>query len=409
MMSFGLVRAPREIIFGAGQRKVVGRAARALGRRAFICTDKRLGGSPEIHELRQNLEAAGVTSATFDDTQPDVPRECIDRCVEHAKLFNPDLVIGFGGGSCIDLAKVCALLLSHRRELSSFYGEFQVPGPVLPLIAIPTTAGTGSEVTPVAVISDAERTLKVGISSPHLIAHTAICDPELTYSCPSELTAMVGADALTHAIEAFTAGRRSPDTDLAHAHVFVGKNTLSDQFALRAISCIGPNLDTAVRDGQDKEARSQLMLGSLLAGLAFGTAGTAAAHALQYPVGALTHTPHGVGVATLMPYVMEFNRPACEEEMAQIARALGAGKAGMPVAELASLAIEAVQSLFTAIGIPRSLAELGLPNSKLQWTAEQAATATRLVKNNPRALDVDSLFQIASAAFAGDRLPLRVS
>ncbi|MCG7505331.1 iron-containing alcohol dehydrogenase [Mesorhizobium retamae] len=409
MTVFGLTRAPREILFGAGQRKAVGHAASRLGRRALICTDKRLGDSPEIQELRQDLAAVGVVSSTFDDTQPDVPRDCIDRCVKQGREFKPDLVIGFGGGSCLDLAKVTALLLSHGGELSSFYGEFKVPGPVLPLIAIPTTAGTGSEVTPVAVISDAERTLKVGVSSPHLIAHTAICDPELTYSCPPQLTATVGADALTHAIEAFTALRRSPDGDLAHAHVFVGKNALSDQFALRAISCIASNLHAAVRDGGDKEARSQLMLGSLLSGLAFGTAGTAAAHAIQYPVGALTHTPHGVGVATLMPYVMAFNQPACEEELAQIARAFGIGNVGAPVAELASQAIEAVQALFASVGIPKSLAELGLPETKLSWTAEQAMGATRLIKNNPRLLDVESVLAIITAAHAGNRLALHVS
>ncbi|RWQ22723.1 iron-containing alcohol dehydrogenase [Mesorhizobium sp.] len=409
MSQFGLLRAPGAILFGAGQRHAVGRAARQHGSRALICTDKRLASLPDLAELQQNLKAAGVESLVFDDTQPDVPRECVDRCVEHARGFAPNLVIGIGGGSCIDLAKVTALLLTHGGDLSTYYGEFRVPGPVLPLIAIPTTAGTGSEVTPVAVVSDAERTLKVGISSPHLVAHTAICDPELTYGCPPMLTATVGADALTHAIEAFTALRRAPQSDLADTHVFVGKNVLSDQFALRAIACIAPYLAAAVSDGQNVKARSKLMLGSLLAGLAFGTAGTAAAHAIQYPVGALTHTAHGVGVAALMPYVMEFNRSACTSEFAQIAEAFGVTRAGRSLEKLADTAIEEVASLFASVGIPPTLADLGLPEPKLQWTAEQAMGAARLVKNNPRPLDVDKVLRIVEAAFAGDRSSLRFS
>lgn len=409
MTSFGLLRSPRAILFGAGQRHAVGRIAKQLGSRALICTDKRLASSLEFVQLLQCLEVAGIKSHVFDDTQPDVPSECIDRCVVQARSFEPDLVIGIGGGSCLDLAKVSALLLTYGGELNAYYGEFKVPGPVLPLIAIPTTAGTGSEVTPVAVISDNERTLKVGISSPHLIAHTAICDPELTYGCPPMLTATVGADALTHAIEAFTALRRPAEDDLADAHVFVGKNELSDHFALRAIACIAPNLPIAFADGQNAEARSQLMLGSLLAGLAFGTAGTAAAHAIQYPVGALTHTAHGIGVAALMPYVMEFNRSACIPELARIAEVFGVAKSDRSLGSLADSAIEEVASLFASIRIPATLAELGLPETKLKWTAEQAMGAARLVKNNPRPLDVDSILQIVTAAFTGDRSLLRVS
>lgn len=409
MTSFGLTRAPRAILFGAGQRHAVGRTARLLGSRALICTDRRLAELPTLAELLSSLDAADVQGLVFSDTQPDVPRACIESCVEHARPFEPDLVIGIGGGSCLDLAKVAALLLTHGGELSTYYGEFKVPGPVLPLIAIPTTAGTGSEVTPVAVINDVQRTLKVGISSPYLIAHTAICDPELTYQCPPALTAAVGADALTHAIEAFTAHRRPADSDLADTHVFVGKNELSDQFALRAIACLAPNLPLAMQDGGNVEARSQLMLGSLLAGLAFATAGTAAAHAIQYPVGALTHTPHGVGVATLLPYVMQFNRPACLPELAQIAEALGIAKDGRSLDELADCAIDKVAALFADIGIPSTLADLDLPQTKLEWVAQQATAITRLLKNNPRPLDTDDILLIVTTAFAGDRSLLRAA
>lgn len=186
-----------------------------------------------------------------------------------------------------------------------------MPGPVLPVIAVPTTAGTGSEATPVAVISDPDRTLKVGISSPHLLPRVAICDPDLTLTCPPALTAIAGADALTHAIEAFTAGRRAPSPELAQRHVFIGKSALTDHFALLAIRLLGRSLERACHDGADEEARADVMLAALAAGCAFGTAGTAAAHAIQYPVGALTHTAHGLGVATLLPYGWRPSLPSC--------------------------------------------------------------------------------------------------
>lgn len=175
-----------------------------------------------------------------------------------------------------------------------------MPGPVLPVIAVPTTAGTGSEATPVAVISDPDRTLKVGISSPHLLPRVAICDPDLTLTCPPALTAIAGADALTHAIEAFTAGRRAPSPELAQRHVFIGKSALTDHFALLAIRLLGRSLERACHDGADEEARADVMLAAL-----------AAAHAIQYPVGALTHTAHGLGVATLLPYGWRPSLPSC--------------------------------------------------------------------------------------------------
>ena len=156
-----------------------------------------------------------------------------------------------------------------------------------------------------------------------MIPAAAICDPVLTWTCPPALTAIAGADALTHAIEAFTAFRRVPDADLAQKHVFVGKNAFSDMFALRAITLIGGSLERACADGTDRQASSDMMQGALAAGCAFGTAGTSLAHAVQYPIGALTHTPHGIGVAAMLPYAMSYNRGAAMAEMAEIAIALG--------------------------------------------------------------------------------------
>jgi alcohol dehydrogenase class IV len=399
---FAALRLPREILFGAGQRRVLPIVAARLGQRALICTDERFARTPAFREIVAALEAASIAVFVYDRVLPDVPHDTVALCVEEAKGFTPDMVIGIGGGSCLDMAKCAALLLSHGGRLRDYYGEFKVPGPTLPLILAPTTAGTGSEVTPVAVIADSERTLKVGISSPYLIAAVAICDPELTITCPQSLTAIAGADALTHAIEAFTARRRGEDPNLPQQHVFIGKSALTDHFALLAVKLIGRSLEKACRDGADADARADVMMGALAAGCAFGTAGTAAAHAVQYPVGALTHTAHGLGVATMMPYVMNYNRMVAGAEMAEIGQALGIEAKGRSVDEMARAAIAEVKRLFDAIGITPTLASLHLPADRLDWTAEQALAIDRLIKNNPRPFDLDAMRRLVRAAYDGD-------
>jgi alcohol dehydrogenase class IV len=407
MHLFGVLRMPAAVLFGWGQRAALGATAARLGTRALICTDDRLSADPLFRGMIADLEGAGLTVQVYDAAQPDLPVDSVRHCVAESAGFAPDLVIGIGGGSCMDLAKAAALLLSHGGALADYYGENKVPGPLLPVIAVPTTAGTGSEVTPVAVVSDTERNTKIGISSPYLIPHAAICDPELTMTCPPGLTAASGADALTHAVEAFTAAPRQPTGSLSIDNVFVGKNILSDQFALLAIANVWSGLHRAYVDGSDREARERMMLAALAAGCAFGTAGTAAAHAIQYPVGNDTHTAHGVGVALLLPYVMEYNRPSCVGVYAEIARAIGLGAPGKTDEELSHEAIEAVADLLASVGIPRTLRELGLAEDRQGWTAESAIAIARLINNNPRAIDLDAMRRITHAAFSGDRLALR--
>jgi alcohol dehydrogenase len=397
----GVMRAPRAILFGNGQRRSVGRVARRLGTRALLCTDARFAADAEMAVLRGALDEQGVAVRVFDGTEAELPLANILACLLVARPFAPDMIIGVGGGSCLDLAKIVSLMLTYDGPADSFYGENRVPGPVLPVIAIPTTAGTGSEVTPVAVLGDSSRELKVGISSPYLIPDTAICDPELTMSCPPGLTAVAGADAMTHAIESFTAIRREATPGLALDRVFVGKNRMSDSYAISAMTALRTYLPRAVADGADREARTAVMYAAMLAGLAFGSAGTAAAHAIQYPVGALTHTPHGLGVAVLMPYVMAFNRPACTAEYAAVGRAMGV--AGDDPETLADAAVRAVSDLLETIRIPRTLADLGLKSEQLEWVAQQSLLASRLVTNNPRPLDLTGATTIVNAAFHGDR------
>lgn len=392
---YGIMRAPREVLFGAGQRHALGRVAARLGQRALVVTDERLAADGDFRMMLAALEAEGLAVQIEAGTLPDVPAASAEAAAERARGFGPDLVIGIGGGSCLDMAKCLALLLTHGGRPQDYYGELKVPRPVLPIIAVPTTAGTGSEVTPVAVLSDDERVLKVGISSPFLIPTAAICDPDLTTTCPPMLTAIAGADAMTHAIEALTAIRRAPDPLLAQNRVFVGKNAVSDRFALEAIELLWHALPRAVEDGEDVDAREAVMLGALKAGLAFGVAGTAAAHAIQYPIGALTHTAHGLGVACLMPYVLAWNRPAIGPELAAIAAATGLDEA----AEV----IPALSAMFARIGIPRSLGALGLDEARLDWVAEQSCGIARLIQNNPRPISLDEMRQLVGTAFHGDR------
>ncbi|PRD43172.1 alcohol dehydrogenase [Phyllobacterium phragmitis] len=394
MNLFGTMRAPRELLFGVGQRHALGGIASKLGRRALIVTDTRLATDADFHALVRQLEDAQLAVNVDSSTLPDVPVESAIASAASAKSFAPDLVIGIGGGSCLDMAKCVALLLTHGGRPHDYYGEHNVPGPLMPLIAIPTTAGTGSEVTPVAVLSDAERSLKVGISSPHLIPTVSICDPDLTLSCPPGLTAIAGADALTHAIEAFTAIRRDPVPGITQQRVFVGKNDLSDHFALTAITLLWQGLERACMNGADHEAREKVMLGATLAGLAFGVAGTAAAHAIQYPVGALTHTAHGLGVACLMPYVMTWNAPVIRGELAEIAQAAGLGGADE--------VIPALSLLFERIGIPTTLRNLGLAEDRIDWVAEQSLGIARLIQNNPRPLNAHEMRNLVAAAHSGN-------
>jgi alcohol dehydrogenase class IV len=406
MSMLGVLRGPRQVLFGAGQRHALGTVTAALGSRALVCTDARFGATREFADLVGLLESAGVTVTAFTDVLPDVPVHQVAECAELAAGADPDVIVGMGGGSCLDLAKAVAVVHTYGGRPSDYYGELGVPGPTVPVVALPTTAGTGSEVTPVAVLTDPERVSKVGISSPHLIPHTAVCDPELTVGCPGSLTASAGADALSHVIEAFTAVRRPVTPTLASERVFVGKNELTDTYALRGVRLIAGSLHRAWTTPGDLAAREAMMLGATAGGFALGTAGTAAAHAIQYPVGALTHTPHGIGVGALLPYVMEYNRPARVPELAAVAVAMGAAPDADDEA-LADEAIDRVAALLGSVGVPATLAELGLPADRLRWTAEQAVLAERLVANNPRTLDVDALEHVVRAAHNGDRAALR--
>jgi alcohol dehydrogenase class IV len=398
---WGVLRAPREVLFGVGVADATGQLSRRLADRVLVVTDPTLAAGQAAQRVLASLRSEGLEVDIFDGAVQELPMHVVIEAIREAAASRPQCVVGLGGGSSIDLAKLVALGMRHGDELPRFYGEEQVPGPTAPVIAIPTTAGTGSEVTPVAVLTDPEVVLKVGISSRHLIPTYAIVDPTMTYGCPPSVTGHAGIDALAHAVEAFTAARRH--LPAGSNAVFVGKNSLSDGFALVAIRHIAPNLVAARRDEPD--ARAAVAYGSLCAGLAFGTAGTAVAHALQYALGARTHTPHGLGTGLLLPYAMHFNYEARVGELAAIGRAMGVSGEEHDDEQSARQAIAAVAALAIEVGVPPSLASLHVAEEELPQLARQALGVSRLIANNPRALGERALVEILDAAWRGDLAP----
>ena len=401
--TYGALRLPRNIVVGAQQRFAIADIAAGMGSNILVCTDPRLAASEELQALVRTLESRNLTVRVFGKTEAELPTPGIVACVEELKGQDIDVIIGFGGGSCMDMAKVVSVLLTYGGEPSDYYGEFAVPGPVKPVIALPTTAGTGSEATAIAVVSDPALGMKMGISSPHIIPFASVCDPELTYSCPPSLTAATGADTFVHLVESFTAITREPTPTLAQERVFVGKNVLTDSLALDGIRLVGRSLATAYKDPANTEARGDMMLAALYGGIVLSNAGTAAAHAIQYPVGALTHTPHGVGVGLLLPYVVRHNFSAIIPQLGQIAEALGRDTKGMDARNSAIAGVEAIDEIIAAIELPPTLEELGVKESDLDRIATLSLNSKRLIDNNPVPLDLDAVSSIVQAAFAGDR------
>jgi alcohol dehydrogenase class IV len=376
----GLLRSPREVLFGRGVRVALPRIIAAHGASVFICTDPVIVKTPGFTETLRDLQATGLRCTVWAVTEPELPLDAVNQAITAARTADPEVLLGFGGGSAIDLAKLVALGLSSDLPLSAHYGENLVPAGLVPIVAVPTTAGTGSEVTPVAVLADPDRAIKVGISSPELIPATALVDPDLTISCPATVTAFSGIDALTHAIESYSAQPRTLDL-AGPLPVFIGSNRISAALGLEAAAAIAPALGVAVEDPANVTARTSMSYGSLLAGLAFGVGGTHLSHALQYPIGQLTHTPHGLGVGLLLPYVMEACLPTARQAITELGQAMGVGGNDPDVA--AEATIRWVVDLRRQIGIPHTLTDIGVRPEDLPRIQELAGGVARLVANTP--------------------------
>ncbi len=376
------------LVFGRGAVARLGDVARRLkADRVFVVTDGTLAGNGVLDAVRGPLHAAGVTVDVFDGCVPEPPSDVVYAATEAARKVGPGLVLGLGGGSNMDTAKLVALLLAHGGTLDDYVGDCRVPGPIGPLVCVPTTAGTGSEVSPAAVYTDTAKRMKVSCLSNFLRPAAAVVDPLLTVGCPPKVTADSGIDALSHAIEAYTAVdhdefvKRPPGGET----VYQGKNPLADAMAMQCIDLVGRFLRRAVRDGTDLEARDAMALAGTLGGLAFSNAGVALTHAMEYPVGASVHVSHGAGNGLLLPHVMRFNVPARVRQVIVVGAEL---REPMPFSgrfeDNAELAIGAVDRLCREVGIPVRLRDLGVTEDMLPGFAEKAFAVKRLMRVNPR-------------------------
>jgi len=389
-----------QIVFGTGSVRQLGVLAGRLGlKRILIVTDARLVAAGIYDEVQMPL-AQQATLDVFTGGEPEPSLRVAEFCIAHARQFKPDGLIGLGGGSNMDLAKMTATVLAHGGAPRDYLGEDRVPGPILPLICVPTTSGTGSEVSASGVFTDQENHIKAGAMSNYLRPVLAVVDPRLTLSCPRQVTADSGIDAMTHAIEAFTAVDNSTfPLPPGETSLYQGRHPLGDCLAEKAISIIGKNLVRAVEHPSDLAAREAMSLGAMLAGLAFSNVGVALVHALEYPLGGATHCSHGAGNGLLLPYVMRYNLPARRREFARIAELLGEDTSGLSEAQAAERAIGAIERLNRTIGIPTRLRELGTRQEQIPEMAQKALGIARLIRVNPRVPNVSDMVQLLNDAY----------
>jgi alcohol dehydrogenase class IV len=390
-----------QFLFGRQATNRLGEIAVRTGiRRLLLITDPILVRAGLLETVSASVHRAQVLVEVFNGGEPEPSLRAAQKAITAGEAFRPDAILGQGGGSNMDLAKITATVLSHGGQPRDYVGEDKVPGPILPLFCVPTTAGTGSEVSAACVLTDTDNHLKVGVLSNYLRPHLALVDPLLTVSCPPKVTADSGIDALTHAIEAYTAVDNADfPLPAGEASVYQGRHPFGDVFAEKAILLIAQFLRRAVADGNDLEAREGMALAATMAGLAFSNVGVAAVHALEYPVGGAVHCSHGAGNGLLLPFVMRYNLPARRRELAAIARLLGEEVSGLSEDEAAGRAIAAVERLLSDIGIPRRLRDLGVTEAQLRPFAEKAATIRRILRVNPRPVTADDLEAILREAF----------
>ncbi len=389
-----------EVIFGRGAVRRTGEAVRNLEvGRVCVITDGGLIGAGLHEPVLASLVEAGVEADLYDGGQAKPTLDAVAACREAIEGQGYEALVAIGGGSNVDLAKAVAVLLRYDGSVEDYFGQHRVPGPILPLVAVSTTAGTGSEVSGASVLADPANRRRASILSNHLRPRVAIYDPLMTLSCPPMVTADAGIDALTHAVEAYMVVDHRHEVGEEPPGLYTGRSPLSDILAEQAIVLTGRYLRRAVYKGGDVEAREGMHLASLLAGMAFSNAGLTAVHALEYPVGVATGCTHGAGNGLFLPYVMEYNIPACPDRLASIALLLGEEVGGLSTWDAAELAVEAVQRLKVDIGIPLSLRDLGIEEEELRPLAEATAQITRLLALNPRPLDVDALEGILTQAW----------
>ncbi len=353
----------------------------------LIVTDPTLVSLGLVNRVIDPLEQEGYSVTIYSSIVPEPPLETGEKLVQFTREGRFDMVIGVGGGSALDLAKLAAVLTDHKGNVASYLnltGTNQITKKGLPKILIPTTSGTGSEVTNIAVLS-LENTKDV-VTHDYLLTDAAIVDPELTVSLPAKVTAATGVDALTHAVEAY---------------ISINANPATDGLALQAIRLISGSIRTAVMDGSNRQARIDMSYGSYIAGLAFFNAGVAGVHALAYPLGGQFHLAHGDSNAVLLPYVMGYIRQSCPKRMADIFTALGGDISNLTEDEASRQCVHELKRLVYDVGIPNTIAEFGIPEAALSKLTEDGVKQKRLLNRSPLPLSKEDIYAIYSAAFHG--------
>ncbi len=375
----------KTIINESGVSGRLGEIIKEMGvKQLLLVTDPGITKTGMLERVSDSLTSSGLAISTFDKVEADPPEMMILDAVKMARETKADGIIGIGGGSSLDTAKLVAFLANAKQKLDDIYGVGMARGTRLPLVLIPTTSGTGSEVTPISIVTTRDNQ-KMGVVTPLLLPDIAILDAELTLGLPPHVTAATGVDAMVHAIEAYTTKNR--------------KNPLSDMLAQKALALLSVNIVEAVKNGQNLAARSGMLLGSMLAGQAFANAPVAAVHALAYPVGGHFHVPHGLSNSLMLPHVMRFNSSAIAGQYAELARIVSPENTTGNVDEVAKWFISWFEELIPELGLETKLSQVGIKEEHLTMLATDAVKQERLLVNNPREVNYEDALAIYTAAF----------
>jgi alcohol dehydrogenase class IV len=381
---FAFETTPRIVCMRGSAHRLAEHLPRSAARRVFVVTDRGLVDGGIVAPVLASLDAGGLETVVFDGVRADPPAKVVEEAVALARAGRAELIVGLGGGSAMDTAKLVALLATGDQQLTDVYGIGLAEGPRLPLVALPTTAGTGSEVTPIAIVTTPENE-KVGVVSPLLYPDVAVLDSTLTLGLPPSVTAMTGVDAMVHAIEAYTSR--------------TGKNPLSDAFAIRGLRMLHDSIDRAVQHGEDVDAREQMLLGAMMAGKAFANAPVGAVHALAYPLGGHFHLPHGLCNSLVLASTLRFNLPAATDAYAELADTILPADPTATRAERAAHFIAAIEELVARMPYAQTLHDAGVPAAAVPLLARDAMHVQRLLVNNPRDVTFDDALAIYRAAF----------
>ncbi len=384
MANLATLRIPSEVVFGSGCVETVGEQAHRLGaKRALVISDQGIQKAGLVAQIESWLNKAGISSMSYVDVEAEPSIDSVAPCLDYARQAECDVVVGLGGGSVLDTTKAVAMLLKNEGTVEDYLGNELVKRRGVPTILMPTTAGTGSEMTRLALFYVPSRRAKEAVISSLIVTPVAMVDPVLTLSVPPSVTAATGMDALCHAVESYTGINATP---------------LSEPFALEAIRLISANLREAVIDGRSLTAREGMALGSLYAAISLANSGTNAVHALAYPLQGLERITHGIANSLLLPYVMGFNLLGNLEKFAKVAEMMGQPIAHLSLRDAAGESARACRQLSQDVGIPQHMSDVGISAEQIGELVDGALKVTRLLENNPRPIGAEEIERIYERA-----------